>query len=127
MSSDFQKRLVAPEPVNNSVHQRPEIQTGSALESAFPDCQLTPVSLRKKLARSDITLDIALDLLLPEFGARRRHPKQMTVVAVPEATMDENGRAITWQHNIGLSGHVFRVKTKPKPGRRQRLANNQLG
>ena len=57
-----------------------------------------------------VSLAVAVNLLLPEFGVCLGHYKVLaSFVAVPEATVDKDDGAVFAQYNIGCAGQEFDI------------------
>ena len=53
----------------------------------------------------DVALFVAFYFLFPEWGVARGHYKVLaTLVAVPEAAVDEDDCLVLAQHNVGCAG-----------------------
>ena len=61
-----------------------------------------------------IALSVLGDLSLPEFDVRRREATLSAIMAVPETAVNEDGRRILRQHDVGFARKIFAVKAKSK-------------
>lgn len=105
------------------MHQR---QTASALQRALPDHGNAP-SVRPELAaHTHVPRLVAADLVTPEVFAGFRPPEQRTVMAVPEAPVNEDRSIVLRQDQIGFSAQLLCVEPEAEPARMQRLANGHF-
>jgi len=75
-----------------------------------------------------VALAVAGDFGLPEINVALWHPKLVaTAVAVPEAAVDKDCRAVAAQHHIGLAGHAAYIEPIAVAALPQPLAHFQLG
>ena len=52
---------------------------------------------------------------MPEFGVCLRHNFSIAAsMHMPEASVDEDNFAMPGQNNVGFSGEIFAVQSKPK-------------
>jgi hypothetical protein len=73
------------------------------LKLALPNNYNAPSQLTKFLLHPAITSFIRLDFFCPPFGASRRLSKVVAIVAVPEASVDEDRDTVTWENEIGAT------------------------
>ena len=102
---------------NNIIHYLFNLLPPRAFERAFPDYAGAPAQRDKSILIPLIAGDIAADLGLPELGACFWPVKQRTVVAMPEAPIDEQYSVMAWQHQIWLAGQLLVMQPKSEaPG-----------
>jgi hypothetical protein len=53
---------------------------------------------------------VSPNLCFPELFSRPRPLEQVAVVTMPEATVDENDRTVSWKNQIGLAGKPLVVE-----------------
>jgi len=78
-----------------------------SLKRAFPDVHHPPTLPDKRVAGGCVTPLISLDLPEPEIRAGRRPFKEVTLVPVPEASLDKQHRPVTVQQNVRLARQTF--------------------
>ena len=96
----------------NHFRQRP---LAAPFEGAFPNDAHPPADVEKEADSLSITPGIAVDLVTPEILPGLRPAKQRAIVAMPEAPMHKDHRAILWQHQIGFARQLFGLKPVTKP------------
>ena len=78
---------------------------------AFPQCQYAPSKLAEFRRLFPMTLHVAGYLRLPVLGVPDRLPvAALTVMAVPEAAVDEDDLLATREHDVRRSGEVSPVE-----------------
>ena len=103
-----------------------DVFSPSATQRAFPDRQYSP-SVRPEMAyRAVVALDVSADLVLPELCPSFRPPKQMTLVAVPKAPMDEHHRLMPWEDQIGRSRDCRAMELEAEAAPVQAPSDNDL-
>ena len=70
----------------------------------FPDAEDGPAFLAEEFFGGAIAVDVALDFFEPVFLVGGGHPA-MFGAAVPEAAIDENGKAVFGEDEIGATGN----------------------
>jgi len=99
-------------PVDESIEVRRGICSG---ESTFPDDRNAPTDPAKSCDRFGVTRDIALELLLPEYGVGLRSGRVSTSrVVVPVASMNEEGDPVAGEDDIRTSRKSSHVKAIAK-------------
>jgi len=101
-------------------------QTTSALQRTFPDNSHAQFFHPELATYIPVTLLVAADLGPPELFTGFRPTKKRTIMAVPEATMDEDCRIIFRQNQIRLPGPTLHMKPVPEPPRMQGLTNGHF-
>lgn len=61
-----------------------------------------------------VTCSVGLDLLAPEILPGRWPAKEMTIMPVPEAPMNEENGMMAGENQIGTAGQVLPVQSEPK-------------
>lgn len=85
------------------------------LQLALPDGDAVPAHAGELLLLLAVALTVASDLLLPEVGVGLWHLEELAVlVAMPEATVDEDASAVFAQHNVWMSRKTFVVEPVAK-------------
>jgi len=87
------------------------------LKLAGPDRLNRPTGGRQSGPRATIALDVASNLSFPKFPAGLRELSSLAVVPVPKAPMNEHGRPVSGEYNIGFAGQIRPVKPKSKAAR----------
>ena len=85
---------------SNMINEYFALLPPGAPDRAFPDDACSPAQRAESFFISQIALNIAADLRLPKFWACFRPMEQWAVMAVPEATVDEERSVMAWQHQI---------------------------
>jgi hypothetical protein len=73
------------------------------LKLTLPNNCNAPSQLAKFLLRPAITSFIRLNFFCPPLGASRRPSKVVAIVAMPEASVDEDRDTVTWKNEIGAT------------------------
>lgn len=98
------------------------------LEPALPDHQNPPPQGVKLHVSPVISPDVATELLLPERLPRLRRGRVVaTGMAVPEATMHENGQPVPRKHQVRGAGQVLAMKAEAVPEGVEVLSKSHLG
>jgi hypothetical protein len=97
-------RLVACEPIRTARDHVSGIGGCSPLEGALPHDSDPPAKDIQSGQGHSITPPVALDFLAPEFDAGTGPSEQVAVMAVPEAAMHEQNRAMLWQNHVWPAG-----------------------
>ncbi len=101
-------------------------QTAPALQRTFPDHGHAPSVHSKLAAHIRVPRLVAADLVPPEVFAGFWPPEQRTIMAMPEAPVDEDRSIVLWQDQIGLPGQLFHVESVPEAPHMQGLADGHL-
>ena len=74
-------------------------------QCALPDDRYTPAGYQQFLSRSQIALNVSLELRLPETRSGGRHGRVgAAIVTVPEASMNEADSSEATECQVGLTG-----------------------
>lgn len=79
---------------------------GKVAQLTFPYHNHPPTCFFQFPPRSEVSRNIALELAVPELGAGLRDVCESTVVAMPEAAVDEHDGPPTPQNDVRLSRQV---------------------
>ncbi len=74
-----------------------------------------------------VPLLVAIEFSIPEGGVRSGPLSTRTVMAVPEATMDEDGDPVARQDNVGRSREISPMQPEAKAFGVQETAGRDLG
>lgn len=91
------------------------------LQRALPDGGDTPAKSPERLRVSPVTIDIFLELLLPEHLVGSRSGGIATAfVSMPEAAVDENHRTVLRKHKVRGAGQLSDMKSiSESPGEKK--------
>lgn len=124
---DFAERGVRRNPALYRGCDLVEVKSGSALQSAFPDDHCPPSTAPEFIKVRAIANYIAVNLLHPEVSARLRDFEQVTIVAVPEASVHKNDSLVLPKRQIWLPGQLLVVKAVTESKTVTDLPHNELG
>jgi hypothetical protein len=95
---------------------------------ALPHNDCPPVELPQVLLMLLITRGVALQLGQPPFATVRRcRAVFAAAMPMPEAAMDENGRFVSREDDVGLSRQILHMEPKPKAHPMEQRADDLLG
>ena len=82
---------------------------------AFPDFDDSPSGLRQLRPHPCIADDVPRELFRPEVDSRRGRRREPAAVAVPEAPVNQDDRAVLWEHQVWPAGQRGAMEAKAKP------------
>jgi len=97
------------------------------LQAAFPNCDGLPSRRGERLNRAFVPCDIRCNLSFPKFAVGCRELAALTIMSMPEATVDEYSGSKPWQNDIWFSRQVPPMKPKSVPLAVQRRPHGHLG
>ena len=103
------------------------VAPGRTLQGAFSDGQDAPAFSYERIAVAAVPGAVAGNLCAPEVAARLRHFEQRAVVAMPEAAMDKDCRAVARENHIRAAGKVAHMQPEAQTRGMQATAKEQLG
>lgn len=98
-----------------------------SLEAALPDSEDAPARGQEVSYNAFIPLAVSRDFGSPEFRPCSGQPEQRAVMAMPEASMNENDRPEAWEDHVRTSRHGLDVQTEPQACRMHSPAQEYLG
>lgn len=97
------------------------------LELAFPDGDGVPAELAEVYAALEVTGLVAGNFVLPEPGVGFGEDKVAAVgMAVPEASVDEDCRAVFAEYYIGSTGKFLYIEAVPESVGKEEAAHKKL-
>ena len=75
----------------------------------FPYCDDVPSQRGKLTGGFFIPIPVGNHLPLPKIGVRFRKTVILAVVAMPKAAVDENGRLVFWENDVGCAGKFLDI------------------
>ena len=101
---------------------------GFVFELASPNAYDVPSHEAELLLAFAVALAVAVDFLLPEGGVGARHLEIGTsLVAVPEAAVDEDTGAETAEDDVGGAGEAAHIDTVAEAVGEEETAHQHLG
>lgn len=97
-----------------------------SFQAAFPHSQNTPAVLLQLADRAVVTRAVAFNFFLPEFLPCGGPLEQMTVMAMPEAAVDEDHGAVFRKDKVGPSRQPAVMQPIPESFCMQRAPDEQL-
>lgn len=100
--------------------RKAEMLTESALDYfaiarfALPYLQHSPTSILELGFAKPIALHVRGELGQPEVGTGLWDGGKSAVVAVPEASLHQDGSPVSWKHEIRTPGQILHVEPKPQ-------------
>jgi hypothetical protein len=77
--------------------------------------------------RAEISATVSLEFRFPELQARLREPSQRTPMAMPEASVDENGKTSPEEANVRATRHRSGLFSIPIPHPMDQTPHDELG
>jgi hypothetical protein len=74
----------------------------------------------------DVICDVPIYFCLPELMSGRRPFKEMTIMVMPEASVDKNNRPVSWKHEIRFAGQIADMQSIPQTGGMHGLSDMNL-
>ena len=108
---------------NNNIDQLFDLLPTRAFDRTFPDCADAPAQRDKSLLIPVIAYDRAADFRLPELGACFWPVKHRAIMAVPEATIDEEHSVMARKNQIWFAGQLLVMQPKAESPRMQPAPN----
>jgi len=96
-------------------------------QATFPHDAYPPTQGMQFVEGTGIPLAVFVDFFGPEFCPGCRQPEKTTVMAMPEATVNEDDCIIHGQHNVRSSGKFFDIDQVAEPAGEQLFPEEQLG
>src|SRR5206468_1076898 len=99
----------------------------ASAELALPDDPAPPPQRLQLGARLPVAADVPVDLGRPVVIVSRRHPRSLTTVPVPEASVHKDREPVTREDQVGAAGEVFPMEPEPMARCVRCLAHGDLG
>lgn len=94
---------------------------------AFPNRQRAPAGFLQRSHLQAISLFVPADLRKPVFTIGFRNAgAPPAIMAMPKTSMDENHFPSAYQHNVGRTGQIFAMQSKPVSEPVQFAANDEF-
>jgi hypothetical protein len=105
---------LAVKPDGSSVGYRIQTDSAGTFQGTLPYDSDAPAVVVELMPHAFVALSVSGNLGAPEIGTRRRKPEQRTVVAVPEAAVNEQYRSKSREHQIRFAGERCNMKPVTK-------------
>lgn len=101
---------------------------GGCVQLAFPNSEYLPAECLQLSLLASVPLDCPAKFLGPEVGARLRHRRTGTpFMAVPEAPVNEDDRAVLRENDVRFSGEAGSMQPEAKTSPVEKATKKNFG